>query len=321
MSHSAMPGASPSEPQPGEVLSALQDVGWAPIESPLGAQHYSELLTAFRAVMVMAAQPDGQPILDAFTFNVHGLDHTDYYLQRKYAGQTNPLLPDRIGTDSKDHLHYGALSSQVVRARLGQKLPAEIDTLLDIADETLEEVFRIGRVATKSLGLEPVFFSGNRQDWTHILRTIDYHLGEHPFLGEAHFDRSTATATLYEEYGGLEGVKAQNGRHQPITQQYLQHMLERMQPLQYAEFEARFFLGAGFNELPEEIRLRLGYPELLAHQITNIFPDSQRGSVVGFFNPFHGFKRYATPRQIHTGFSEIEANLQEQTDTAEADRN
>lgn len=321
MSHSAMPGASPSEPQPGEVLSALQDVGWAPIESPLGAQHYSELLTAFRAVMVMAAQPDGQPILDAFTFNVHGLDHTDYYLQRKYAGQTNPLLPDRIGTDSKDQIHYGALSSQVVRARLGRKLPAEIDALLDIADETLEEVFRIGRAATKSLGIEPIFFSGNREDWAHILRGLDYHAGEHPFLGEAHFDRSGATATLYEEFGGLEGVKAQNGRHEPIAPLYLQQALDRMQPLPYTEFVARFFLGAGFNELPEEIRQRLGYPELLAHQITNLFPDSQRGSIVGFYNPFPGFKDYVTPRQIHTGFSEIEASLQEHIDTAEAGHN
>ncbi len=300
-----------TSPNPEEFLGQLQAEGWAPVQSQLGSEHYSELTTIFRAAMELVTQPDGEPIREAFSFNSHGSDHTDFYLQRKFAGQANPLLPDYVGTDSKDLLHYGALTSSVVRDRLSSKMPPEIADLLEICDETLGEVFRIGQEATRALGIEPLFFSGNPKDWTHIFRGLDYHAGDVPYLGDGHFDRSGATATLYEEIEGLEGVQGQNGRLESITAEYLDELEQSMQPLEYVEYVARFFFGAGFNELPQAIRERLGSPNLFAHQIANRHPHTKRASFVGFFNPHPGFRPYKTPTQIHTGFAEIKEHLEQ----------
>lgn len=210
-------------------------------------------------------------------------------------------------TDNKDIFHFGAQTRQVVEARISGTLPHDMKEFLDAA----EEIFWAGE-RSKKRALEEL-------DWLNtgligimspeigtindLLRFIAYYPNEGR-LAKGHFDRGVCTLAIGESHEGLRIAKGQNGMALDCSQGYMDKLETSLEPVKHVEGEAKFFLGAGWNRLPNEYKfgnhdLPLGYHDVVEsdQQVDN---NIMRWAIVQFCNPMNECYGYAVPTPPET---------------------
>ena len=293
---------------PETVLEAVKHDGFGAVEFDMGAQDFDDVRHRFQTVIDDAAGPGGQKIIDALTFQLEDRpDDGDYYLHKRVPGDTHPMHTDRApGTEHKYTLHYGPLSVAYARRVFGRAVPRSLGLLFASCGEIHEHTKQAVRPIYEKLGIAGVMLAENPADDVHIVRLLKYlHTDEAKLKAALHFDRSVATVAVSESKEGLIGAKGQNRN---VTAQELDEAASNAynNPLVHYENEAKFFFGAGYNNLPRKFR-NPNLP-LLLHGVNNLEPDQERDAVVVFMNPRRGFT-HIVPGQEQTGFVEVRAHI------------
>lgn len=292
-------------PTPAEIVDDLREQAYAPLPFALGKAACDELFTDFRSFVEMCTEPGGEQLVDALTFDVNGIGNGVYYLQHRRPGEVNPHEQGRApGKDHKYTFHFGSQTIARATAELGV-LPEQMAEFLDKCREFYGEMVKTAKIGAAALGLEHTMFNPDEMEDVHHLRLLDYVASLEPYLGEPHFDRGLATLAVTETRSGLRGVAGQNGKLVPVTVADIEALRANLRPIDHHEHEAKFFLGAGANHLPEHKRVRIAEIPLLGHDISNDFPGESRQSAVGFLNPHQKFAGFTVPQSHETGFDDI----------------
>ena len=209
--------------------------------------------------------------------------------------------------DNKEIFHFGAQTRQAMEARVGSSLPQDAKLFLNAA----ESIFWAAQCAKKravneiSYGniLKDMFVSPTEVN-NDVLRFISYH-HDTDVLAKGHFDRSVMTLAVGESHEGLRLTGGQNGYTHDATAHYMAGMESRLEPVEYVEKQAKFFLGAGWNHIPwvHKSAEAQGLP-LCWH---DVIPTAQsvsdtiaRWAIVMFINPHLGVKDYVVPSPAET---------------------
>jgi hypothetical protein len=293
-------------PSEQEIIDRIIEQGFAEVPFKLGRTACDELFGDYLRFVELCQEENGDRFAQAVTFEINnGLGNGAYHLTYREPGKINPAEVDRVpGSDHKYTFHFGTQTIERARAAIGGALPAEMEQCLQTSEAFFEEVLKSARIGATALGLEGVMFSGPRENWVHHLRLLHY-IGDTPDLGAAHFDRAVATLAVTESRSGLRGAPGQNGfLDTSITSDYLLGLHARFEAIDHFENVAKFFLGAGYNHLPPDLR-RPDLP-LLGHDILNDNPGEARQAAVCFLNPTNDFRGYTVPdSRFETGFAEI----------------
>jgi hypothetical protein len=298
----------PDIPKSTDIINALENNGYAEVPFMLGRAACEELFDDFLGFVELCQQPDTESLVQAVTFDVNGLGNGAYHMTYRAPGSINPVETDRTpGSDHKYTFHFGTQTKDRATQALGGALPVEMKQCLETADEFFQEVLKSARIGAVALGLEQVMFGDKPETWVHHMRLLHY-IGDTPDLGAAHFDRSVATLAVSESRSGLRGAPGQNGYLEPLTIEQMQELEASLMPVAHHEHVSKFFLGAGFNHLPEKDR-KYNAP-LFGHDILNDAPDTSRQAVVCFLNPTTEYSGYTVPGSDETGFAEIYNRIQ-----------
>ncbi len=303
----------PHTPNDGEIIRSIQEDGYAAVPFAIGKAACQEIFSDFRDFGELCSMPDGQQLADAVTYHANDKGNGDYHFVHRVPGQINPHEKGRApGKDHKLILHFGVQTIERAKAHLGGVLPTEMSDFLEKCNDMYDEARLATRLGAKALGLENVLFSGYYFDDVHHLRLIDYVASDKPLLGEDHFDRSVATVALTESDTGLRGVPGQNGYLEPVTEEYVLALRDKLKPIEHYEYEAKLFLAAGRNRLASKHRGKSEGLPLLGHDIQNDRPGAARQSAVFFANPHAQFRGYTVPTKYETGFDDIIAKIRKQ---------
>ncbi len=211
--------------------------------------------------------------------------------------------------DNKDIFHFGSMSRQVIESRLGfGQMPKPMREFLD----DTEALFWAGQQAKHDMLMVMDAWGAKLSDvlqpetetMNDVLRLIAYYDNE-DVLAKGHFDRSVTALAIGESHPGLRMTPGQNGIKVDADQRYMDRLESRLEPVEHKSGEAKFFLGAGWNRLPEDVKgkhwedLPLAY-----HDVVNtgqkVDERVMRWAVVMFNNPHLGFKNYTVPTQPET---------------------
>lgn len=281
------------------IQQSLIEQGYAPV--PIGVER-QDLQNVMDSYMGFLELPE--EFHQATVFDLTDRGDGDFGQYTRVAGE----MGERgIRPDNKDIFHFGSMSRQVIEARLAGELPHKLIDFLDICESLYWAAQRAKRGAIAELdcagsGLMQVL-SPERSTINDVLRLIAYYDNEGP-LAKGHFDRSTTTLAIGESHPGLRIAPAQNGMVIDADAEYMSDVESRLEDVEYQPGVAKFFLGAGWNRLPSELRegnpdLPLGY-----HDVINIGrrvgERVMRWAIVMFNNPHIDFTDYVVPTPPET---------------------
>lgn len=209
--------------------------------------------------------------------------------------------------DNKDIFHFGEWTRQYVETTLPGYMPSEMKNFLDAA----EAVYWAGQRSKRNV-LEDLDADGSKLLTTlhsrlhtpnDLLRLITYYPNEGK-LAKGHFDRSSCTLAIGESHEGLRLAKGQNGLAVNADEAYLSDLESRLVPVEHRSSEAKFFLGAGWNRLPGELKgphnsLELGWHDVVP-SAKRVGEKVMRWAVVMFINPYTEMKEYTVPTPAET---------------------
>jgi hypothetical protein len=244
-------------------------------------------------------------------------ERADYFMDMRIPGATSKHTPRRAaGTDSKYILQAGPASEAIARQRLGRQMPAVMQRVLENCMEVHRVAIASVRPIFRELGVQDSMLAPEfPMDDIHVVRLLRY-LGtaavshkEHK--AELHFDRSAFTLAVAEDQPGLIGAPGNNAYLSPLSHEQFQAMEAQTNssPIAHTKSQAKFFLGAGYNHLPNTTREPNGYLPLFAHGVKNDNPSQERFAVVVFMHPHREFHDYSTPGVEETGFNELEQHI------------
>lgn len=281
------------------LRESVFEKGYAPVGIDLGK---SDLQTAIDRYMAFLELDDKYHAITRFDLTDRG--DGDFGQFTRIPGANG-----RRGTvvDNKDIFHFGSMTRQVIESRLEGVMPKDMKDFLNAA----EEIYWAGqRTKKQTLDTLDCYQTGlvgimqpERQTINDVLRFIAYYPNDGN-LAKGHFDRSTATIAIGESHEGLRIAPGQNGYKIDASESYMQALDESLQPVEHREREAKFFLGAGWNRLPDYLKtfnedMPLAWHDVIPSDKT-VNQQVMRWAVVMFMNPNVAFDDYIVPTQPET---------------------
>lgn len=282
-----------------KIHENLYENGYAPVGIDIG---YSDLESAMERYLAFLELDETYHGATRFDSTQRG--DGDFGRFRRVAGTEGArgAMPD-----NKDIFHFGVHTRQVTEARLSGALPRDMKEFLDAA----EEIFWAGE-RSKKRALEELDWlrtglvglmtpeGGTLND---VLRFIAYYPNDGR-LAKGHFDRGVCTLAIGESHEGLQITKGQNGFALDCSQAYMDKLEQDLEPVTHASGEAKFFLGAGWNRLPDEYRqgnhdLPLGWHDVVESD-KQVNDHVMRWAIVQFCNPMLEFQDYTVPKEPET---------------------
>lgn len=282
-----------------KIRENLYEKGYAPVGIDIGT---SDLQTAMdRYLAFLEIDEEFQKIT---RFDLSNRGDGDFGQFKREAGKTGVR-----GTvqDNKDIFHFGSMTRQVVEARLTGSLPNEIKDFLEAAEEIYWAGQRAKKTALQQLDYCNVGLIGIMQPETEtindVLRFIAYYPNEGK-LAKGHFDRSVTTLAIGESHEGLRITAGQNGLRINADTNYMDRLDANLQPITHTDREAKFFLGAGWNRLPDYFRIGNENQQLAWHDVVpsekTVDDQVMRWAIVMFSNPHLGYDDYTVPSRAET---------------------
>ena len=206
-------------------------------------------------------------------------------------------------SDNKDIFHFGASTRQTVEATLPHGAPKVMADFLDDAESlfwqaqatkkrALGKLNLVGLVdvATGSFSDYSSVFLSTRSACNDVLRLINYYDSD-SLLAKAHFDRSATTLALGESHPGLRLTASS-------TKSPVEERNQTLQPVAYTPGQAKFFLGAGWNNIQhldaKAKTLPLGWHDVV--QTETVVDDYvRRWSAILFSTPHLEWSGYSVP--------------------------
>ena len=287
-----------------EILSvqeSLDEKGYAPVGIDLGKGDLQTAINKYMAFLELDEQ-----FKEATRYLQTDRGDGDFGQYSRVAGNEGERgsVPD-----NKDIFHFGAQSRQVIESRIRGTLPVDMKNFLDDAEEIFWAAQRTKLNTLRELDTSPgTGLIGIMQPEVgtinDVLRFIAYYPNDEK-LAKGHFDRSTATLAIGESHEGLRIAPGQNGLKINANETYLKNLETRLVPIEHTDREAKFFLGAGWNRLPE--RYKAGHNNYLPLAWHDVIPSEKkvdekvmRWAVVLFTNPKLEFTEYTVPTQPET---------------------
>ena len=282
-----------------EIRENLLEKGYAPVGIDLGVSDLQTAIDRYTAFLEI-----DEKYHEATRFFISNRGDGDYGQYTRVAGSNGErgAVPD-----NKDIFHFGSMSRQVIESRISGKIPQDMKSFLDAAEEIYWAGQRSKRIAVESLDQQKAGLVGilqsERETLNDVLRFITYYPNEEK-LAKGHFDRSTCTLAIGESHEGLRITTGQNGLVLDADETYLADLESRLQPVEHRDHEAKFFLGAGWNRLPERYRagnesLKLGWHDVVPSD-KQVDAKVMRWAVVMFINPYTEMKEYTVPTPAET---------------------
>jgi hypothetical protein len=247
---------------------------YLPVAVDIGQSDLSEAIRAYREFLQLPAE-----FHEATRFRLDERKNTQFGQFERVPGINNKGGEGVPAEDVKDLFHFGALTRQVVEARL-QDMPSATRDFLDAAEDIYWASARTCRNAFEqiddfSVGLVGLHFD-ERAPLNHHLRFIAYYENDGECLATGHFDRSVGTVHLGTSHRGLRiGTN-------PSDLQLYEGQAD----------QSLFFLGVGWNALSAYHRaggsapLRPMYHDVVQLPEQGIDDKLLRWAVVMFFNPY-----------------------------------
>lgn len=300
-----------------EYRDMLRENGYLKLGLPISGADIDPLFDQFRDFSELAWADDesGKELIEAMNYSIDARpDDADYFLVHRRVGEPNMFSArSTIGTENKDVAHIGPRSRELAHARLGKRMPAVMSQFLDSCVELHEAVKTTVRPVYKALGMEHIMLAENPSDDIHMVRVLRYLGTSATHKADLHFDRSVSTFAAWESSPGLVGTPGNNAfGNSSLSVRELDTMASRANtsPINHVTNEGKFFLGAGYNRLPQNIHEQNGTLPLLAHGVVNVESDAERDAVVVFMNPRIGFEPYTVPSKEETGWDELAKHLE-----------
>lgn len=282
-----------------QIHENLYEQGYAPIGIDIG---YSDLETAMERYMAFIELDEKYHEATRHFSTDRG--DGDFGQFRRIAGAEGMrgAMPD-----NKDIFHFGTNTRQVIEARLSGALPRDMKAFLDATEEIFWAGERSKRQALEELdwlqtGLVGIMMPENGTI-NDVLRFIAYHPNEGQ-LAKGHFDRGVCTLAIGESHEGLQIAPGQNGLRLDCDQAYMDALEKNLQPVTHMSEEVKFFLGAGWNQLPGAYRqgnhdLPLGYHDVIESD-KQVNDKVMRWAIVQFCNPQTELQDYVVPTPAET---------------------
>lgn len=281
------------------VHENLYEKGFVPVGIDLGKSDLQAAIDRYTAFLEI-----DESYHEATRFLISNRGDGDYGQYTRVAGSKGER---GIVPDNKDIFHFGSMSRQIIESRLSGTMPHEMKEFLDVAEEIFWAGQRSKRLILNELdhaetGMVGVLQS-ERNTLNDVLRFITYYPNEEK-LAKGHFDRSTCTLAIGESHEGLRITTGQNGFAVDANEQYMNDLEQRLQPVAHSSGESKFFLGAGWNRLPQSLKLsnenlQLGYHDVVPSQ-KQVDEKVMRWAVVMFINPYTEMTEYVVPSPPET---------------------
>ncbi len=277
----------------------LTQNGYAPVPIDLDKSDLDDAVTKYIAFLEL--EPTYR---QATVFELTDRGDGDFGQHKRAAGQ---LAVRGALTDNKDIFHFGSMTRQVVEARLAGEMPQPLAEFLDAAEHIYWAAQRTKRNALEQLDVNGVGLAETMQPATatinDVLRFIAYYPNQGS-LAKGHFDRSVTTLAIGESHPGLRMAPSQNGLRINVDESYLEGLESQLRPVEHHPGEAKFFLGAGWNRLPADLRrgqedLPLAYHDVVQTGL-KVGQKVMRWAIVMFSNPPLDFENYAVPSPAET---------------------
>jgi hypothetical protein len=224
------------------------------------------------------------------------------FSRRAGDGSLRGMVPD-----TKDIFHFGAQTRQMVESRMYGSLPRELKEFLASAEEIYwsaqrSKLHAIEELDVLHMGLRRALFD-ERAVINDVLRFIAYYPDPEK-LAKGHFDRSVCTLAIGESHEGLRIAPGQNGLHIDADEAYMATLDGSLEPAEYEEGQAKFFLGAGWNRLEPQLRfgnqeMPLGWHDVVPSE-KSVNERIMRWAIVLFANPHLGIDTYSVPTPPET---------------------
>ncbi len=281
------------------VHENLYESGFVPVGIDIG---YSDLEVAMQRYLAFLEIEDEYHAATRFESTGRGDGDFGQYVRVAGNQGVRGTVPD-----NKDIFHFGAQSRQVVEARVSGGLPHEMKEFLDAAEEIFWAGQRSKKQALQELdwlqtGLVGIM-SPEVGTVNDVLRFIAYHPND-GLLAKGHFDRSVCTLAIGESHEGLRITKGENGLTVDCDEAYMKGLEDTLQPVSHQPGEAKFFLGAGWNRLPDQFKsgnhdLPLGWHDVIESD-KKVSETVMRWAIVQFCNPRVEFPDYNVPTPAET---------------------
>lgn len=295
------------------IYEQLENKGFVSVGYGVTAADLDPLFDQFSEFLDVCDEPGGERFAEALAFTpTDPTAGADYFVSRRRVGQINPhSINPAPATEDKDIAHIGPRSLELATHRLRGNVPSVMRTFLLSCVELQQATLRAIRPIYRALDLEDVMLAPNHLDDQLVTRLLKYLAGTALFKADLHIDRSAFTAANLESEPGLVGTPSHNGIRRPISAEEFEADMAQAAatPIAHRSGELKFFVGAGYNRLPDEIYARNGDLPQLLHGVTNNNPGNERLAIVKFHNPPAGLSGYTIPDQYETGASEIQARL------------
>lgn len=302
----------------GEYQQALRSEGFISLPSGLQPHEIEPVFEQFRELydLMYADDGSGKELYDAFRYEVPERPRdADYFQVRRRVGDINMFSQNgAIGTDDKDVAHIGPRTMLHARERLGKRMPKIMEQFIESCTEIHEQTKQAVRPVYRELGIEDIMLAKNPLDDIHMVRVLRYLGTEATHKADLHFDRSVATFAVWESSTGLVGAPGNNDYLHPTTVASVMKTVEQANnsPVNHVPGHGKFFLGAGYNHLPAEVREPQGELPLFAHGVVNSDPDQERSAVVVFMNPRLGYEPYTVASKHETDLNDLQTHLKTQ---------
>lgn len=278
---------------------SIREQGYAPVPIDLSRDDLQEAIDRYTDFLTL---PENYH--DITRFYVTDRGDGDYGQFTRVAGNTGER---GAVMDNKDIFHFGSLTRQYIEAELDGRIPREMKDFLDTAEEVFWAGQRSKRHALADFDDDGSFLVDTLQTKYHtlndVLRLITYYENDDK-LAKSHFDRGVCTLAIGESHEGLRLATGQNGLVLDANEQYLADLESRLTPVEHRSGEAKFFLGAGWNRLPQYIKhghddLELGWHDVVP-SAKRVGERVMRWAVVMFINPYAEFQDYTVPTPAET---------------------
>lgn len=280
-------------------VEGLKQQGFMPVGIDLGPHDFQE---AMRLYLEFIQLEDYYH--DVTRYNANNRGDGDFGQYRRQAGTEG-----QRGTvqDNKDIFHFGAGMRQVIESRIRGTLPRDMRLFLGAAEEIFWSAQNAKKRAFEAIdsrqrGLVGIVLPENGQ-LNDVLRFIAYYPNEGE-LAKGHFDRSVATLALAESHEGLRIAPGQNGYTLDCSEDYMRQLEGRLQAVEHVPYEAKFFLAAGWNRLPNTLtepyaELPISWHDVVPSDKT-VDTTVMRWAIVNFINPHNEYEGYTVPTQPET---------------------
>lgn len=307
-----------------QYAEGLKEQGYAAVPFAINGADIDPLFEEFQDFLNLCEEPGGEKFADAIAYTPRNRQSGgDYFVDRRRIGKVNPhAINQAPSTEDKDVAHIGPTSLALAERRLGRPgVPNLMRQFLGSCIELHSAAKDSARPVLGAVGLEDLFAAAAPVD-QHVVRLIRYLGTVADLQAGLHFDRCVATVAAWESHPGLVGISGQNGQResQPVTVAELDAAEQQAlkTPIAHRSGEAKVFLGAGYNRMPQRIHEANGKLPLLLHGVVNERPQEERYAVVVFMHPPAGYPGYLVPDKYETGIEGVRAYLLNQEEVAQS---